>query len=91
MSAEDEHGRDARATVGWGFASSGAKRFHYFQNGRSLCGRFGHHRLANLEERGFEAAVDCRECGEAVAAASRTERGSEGETEGMTLKQEVLL
>jgi hypothetical protein len=61
----------AAARLGWGMSNSSAsRRFHYFNAGRSLCGRFVHHALANLEERRFAASVDCAECGERLANAA---------------------
>lgn len=65
---------EAGPSEGWGFPGNG-KRWHYFINGRSLCGKWAF--FGPLEADDGEArSVDCRACSKRFSASRAKSSGS---------------
>ena len=52
---------DKEIKEGWGFPSQ-SRKWHYFTNGRSLCGKFGWFDKDHLEDGNDNSPDNCKEC-----------------------------
>ena len=60
MTDDDQRGWMAKG-YGWHMPPS-ARKFHYFENGRSLCGRYDGVKAKGTSDDGYSTSYDCAKC-----------------------------